>query len=103
MPTFSDCFQRIDFFSEEGKILAAAEVAGGWIGRYLGGRVVFEEADPLSRLLKEGDTDGIIAFLKRELPVCMASIPDHTHPWAFMVGFREGHTLGLTNRDSHLT
>lgn len=90
---FLNCFQQYDFFSEEGKIRAAAERAGRCIGWHYGARAIILKTDPILLLVKEGDTDGIIDYLECDLSVYMTEIPEHTY-MDFMEGFYDGYDKG---------
>jgi len=46
----------------------------------------------LELLVEEADDEGTLTFLMREIPECMASIPDHAYA-DFMEGFFDGYIL----------
>ena len=102
MTELLDFFRRCDFFSEENKMRTATNVAGRFIGTYIS-EYLMAESDgtryernsnviALSNLVWLDDEERIIAFLQRELPECMASIPDH-RSLDFMSGFSEGYDV----------
>jgi len=94
---FRDCF----FFNEEGKITDEPYANGHVVGFYID-QYIYEhdgnygEKQMKSRVLyglvAAGDGEGIIAFLKREIPDCMAEVLNHTYD-DFMDGFIDGYIL----------